>query len=513
MYSLNTSLGNGWVYNYAYNYIAPPSSNFHGLLAYRLYISNTGWTGYYNSTPNMYFYNGSYLYGSGSQTRGNSYFVNFLIPIKTGTTQSRYGQSGSFRNHATIVGNVASQIATQMTAPTLAAGTVYAKPINANRFALQTDSKQEYNLTNSGTSPFNFQTEELTGTLDGYYSVDTVTDTTIGNFSRFEIPKREIGIGHTQVVTVSNNTYITKPNYKMRTSQKVVYNNTGGNPAHGIPGLTDGQTYYAIADGPDHFRLADSILNANGGNAISIATTSAGSFTFVTPSIAGLSAGAGTCGISSTKAVVTGEGSLFKRFLSAGDNFIYKDTTASPPEYRIVPIASVIDDDELSLTTSPGTEIASTNYYIETKINTRPDGAFLHRPFDGGVEIDAGTSPNSSIVRQTRKYFRYQSGKGIQCSLAINFNPSRVATSLVSSGNTALPSEVYRFNLNSNEGNSWNVSGYARDGQIFGENPPITIVKGDYLTFSVNAPGQPLWIKTAPTTGVGDSVAAVGNWY
>ena len=81
VYSLNTSLGNGWVYNYAYNYIAPPSSNFHGLLAYRLYISNTGWTGYYNSTPNMYFYNGSYLYGSGSQTRGNSYFVNFLIPV------------------------------------------------------------------------------------------------------------------------------------------------------------------------------------------------------------------------------------------------------------------------------------------------------------------------------------------------------------------------------------------------------------------------------------------------
>ena len=109
-----------------------------------------------------------------------------------------------------------------MTAPTLAAGLVYAKPINANRFALQTDAKQEYNLTNSGTSPFNFQTAELTGTLDGYYSVDTVTDTTIGNFSRFEIPQRSIGIGHTQVVTVSGNNYITKPNYKMRTSQKVV---------------------------------------------------------------------------------------------------------------------------------------------------------------------------------------------------------------------------------------------------------------------------------------------------
>ena len=507
-YSLITSIGNGWVYNYAYNYIAPPSNNFHGLLAYRLYISNSGWSGYYNSTPNMYFYNGSYLYGSGSQYRGNSYFVNFLIPIKTGTTQSRYGTSGSFRNHATIVGNVAQSIATVMTAPTLAAGTVYAKPINANRFALQTDAKQEYNLTNSGTSPFNFQTEELTGTLDGYYSVDTVTDTTIGNFSRFEIPKREIGIGHTQVVTVGGNNYITKPNYKMRTSQKVVYNNTGGNPAHGIPGLVDGQTYYAIADGPDHFRLADSILNANGGNAISIATTAAGSFTFVTPSIAGLSAGAGTCGISSTKAVVTGEGSLFKRFLSAGDNFIYKDTTATPPEYRIVPIASVIDDDELSLTTSPGTEIASTQYYIETKINTRPDGAFLHRPFDGGVEIDAGTSPNSSIVRQTRKYFRYQSGKGIQCSVAINFNPSRIINNIVGTSSTALPVQQYTLDVNNNGSGTYNISGNDRDGRVLGENSPITIMKGDTLIIDINASGHPLWIKTQAGTGTGNAVTS-----
>ena len=29
-----------------------------------------------------------------------------------------------------------------------------------------------------------------------------------------------------------------------------------------------------------------------------------------------------------------------------------------------------------------------------------------------------------SIIRQTRKYFRYQSGKGIQTSAAINFKPS-----------------------------------------------------------------------------------------
>ena len=39
------------------------------------------------------------------------------------------------------------------------------------------------------------------------------------------------------------------------------------------------------------------------------------------------------------------------------------------------------------------------------------------------MEIGTSKSPNSRISRQTRKYFRYQSGKGIQTSYAINFIP------------------------------------------------------------------------------------------
>jgi hypothetical protein len=49
----------------------------------------------------------------------------------------------------------------------------------------------------------------------------------------------------------------------------------------------------------------------------------------------------------------------------------------------------------------------------------------LHRPFDGGVEMSAGSGTSlAQIIRQTRKYFRYQSGKGIQTSCGINFKPS-----------------------------------------------------------------------------------------
>ena len=61
--TLNTSLGSGWEYNYRYNYFRPHYySGYHGLLAYSIYITNTNWTGYYNTTPNFYFYGNRYMY-------------------------------------------------------------------------------------------------------------------------------------------------------------------------------------------------------------------------------------------------------------------------------------------------------------------------------------------------------------------------------------------------------------------------------------------------------------------
>jgi len=58
------------------------------------------------------------------------------------------------------------------------------------------------------------------------------------------------------------------------------------------------------------------------------------------------------------------------------------------------------------------------------KVYARGEGVSIHRFFDGGVQINPGTAaPNSQIIRQTRKYFRYQSGKGIQFSTGVLFKP------------------------------------------------------------------------------------------
>ena len=64
---------------------------------------------------------------------------------------------------------------------------------------------------------------------------------------------------------------------------------------------------------------------------------------------------------------------------------------------------------------------------------TRPQGVALHRAFDGGVKFSSNAqSANEQLIRQTRKYFRYQSGKGIQMStgsiLKPSFNPDLITS-------------------------------------------------------------------------------------
>jgi hypothetical protein len=69
------------------------------------------------------------------------------------------------------------------------------------------------------------------------------------------------------------------------------------------------------------------------------------------------------------------------------------------------------------------------------RVYVRQLGNVLHRPTDGGVKITAGTnSPNAQLIRQSRRYFRYQSGKGVQYSTGTVFKPSVLADSLVSDG-------------------------------------------------------------------------------
>jgi hypothetical protein len=68
-------------------------------------------------------------------------------------------------------------------------------------------------------------------------------------------------------------------------------------------------------------------------------------------------------------------------------------------------------------------------------IYVRPEANFLHRASDGGVLINT-TSVQEGIqaIRQTRRYFRYQSGKGVQMSTGTKFTPTLDISTMTSVG-------------------------------------------------------------------------------
>jgi hypothetical protein len=76
----------------------------------------------------------------------------------------------------------------------------------------------------------------------------------------------------------------------------------------------------------------------------------------------------------------------------------------------------------LSKVTNAAIVTAIVNFYAT--IYVRPQGQVAHRPFDGGVIFSTNSmSNNTSTIRQTRRYFRYQSGKGIQISSGTILKP------------------------------------------------------------------------------------------
>jgi hypothetical protein len=82
------------------------------------------------------------------------------------------------------------------------------------------------------------------------------------------------------------------------------------------------------------------------------------------------------------------------------------------------------------------------------RLYVRPQSQFLHRPFDGGVLFSANASSNNQqAVRQTRRYFRYQSGKGIQISSGTILKPNLSIESLTSSGNVITVQTKEQHNL------------------------------------------------------------------
>ena len=72
------------------------------------------------------------------------------------------------------------------------------------------------------------------------------------------------------------------------------------------------------------------------------------------------------------------------------------------------------------------------------KLYPRPQGSSVHRAFDGGVKFSTNTfSKNQQAIRQTKRYFRYQSGKGVSFSTGSILEPAiENIDSITASGTT-----------------------------------------------------------------------------
>jgi hypothetical protein len=243
------------------------------------------------------------------------------------------------------------------------------------------------------------------------------------------------GIGHS-LTTSQINGYVTGSGTVSVNSGSTLVNGTG-------------TAFSKILKNGDLFRLfpADTVVSSTGIGTAAIAVNPTNTFTITAhPFVTGDNVIFETTGTAPT-GLVAGyyyfirkiDNNTIKLFNSAADASsntnpvtfttvgsgtvsFHKNTPNAPIIRKITAIGS---DSQITVDRPYATSFSGRSYSYATFIYVRPQGYSLHRPFDGGVEMSVGTNTSfGQIIRQTRKYFRYQSGKGLQTSFGINFKPT-----------------------------------------------------------------------------------------
>jgi len=275
------------------------------------------------------------------------------------------------------------------------------------------------NSTNDG-SHFIFQNN--IGSVDDIYVINGAEEESFNFTVQNNIPSISFNFLPSAVSIASS--HIRIPNHYFADGTTVRYSTTG-TP---IGGLSNAQNYYIRVLDSNYISLTNTPDGAVDREQpiISLSSIGTGNHNFTTTSISGWIPGSGTVAISTESNTITGTtATKFLSDFSNGDIFrVYTTGASAPGNYFESKIISINDNRRLKLQDIPEFASSTANYFIPTSLYAISNGKIVHRPFDGGVNMSTGLSPNSQVIRQTRKYFRYQSGKGIQASMAINFNPT-----------------------------------------------------------------------------------------
>jgi hypothetical protein len=303
----------------------------------------------------------------------------------------------------------------------------------SNRIRLSdTVGGPEVDITSSGigTHILLLQSE---GDLDGAYILDSIineTEFTLKNnadvFPTTRSFNPEIDVDTTDdTIEIIDHRYIT--------GTPVTYNS--GESGSPIGGLIDDDIYFAIRISKDKVKLSLNSDNAILGISTDLTSVGVGSqHSLTSDSLVGEFSGIGSVSISAGSARVLGENTAFLSEFKSGDPFVINLNSDEVFESEV---ASVGSNTRLVLVSAATTSGTGLTFLKKTAFYVKSESFSIHRPYDGGVEINARKVADDQIIRQTRRYFRYQSGKGISSQFAINFNPPIDIQSLVSIGNSA----------------------------------------------------------------------------
>ena len=426
--------------------------------------------------------NNSYFYSYwGGQYQWKD-IVEFGLVFMLDEADTSFSSNADFTN---LMQQMLTDFDTNYVYPALTVGALYDVNVaSVNRISLESGGVP-VNITNNGTENFEFITKAQLGVVDGTYTTNNVTEDTITFAASAKIFGAIIELDATTVTADNIIKVANGGTHTLITGTQVTYSDEA-NPT--LANLTTGNNYYVVAIDDEHIALCQTESDAiNKDNFIDI-DPGTGIHKITTQSISGISEAVGDVAITSGSNVIKGNTTLFKRYFKTGDTVYIKDASVTPGELIERKVTSIADDEIMTVDRQMDFTSSATKHFLETKVYAKPDGYAVHRPFDGGVEIAAGTSPYSQITRQTRKYFRYQSGKGIQTSLAINFNPPVTLETLTGTGGLTATNETY--NVTNENSNAW----------VFAEedinNPVITVYRGSTYTFELNASGHPFYLST-----------------
>jgi hypothetical protein len=141
----------------------------------------------------------------------------------------------------------------------------------------------------------------------------------------------------------------------------------------------------------------------------------------------------------------------FTHGLRVGDSFYINGTTGTSGSGTAAGtinsswvVATTPTNSTFTFATTAGAVTATLSAGATLTLFPRALGYVEHRPFDGGIQF-SNESPvhGYQVIRQTRRQFRYQSGKGIQFSTGSILKPTFAVDNVTSSGSTVTVTTRY----------------------------------------------------------------------